>query len=95
CHEGTVAGRGRTFSLDDVVYPQDLAWLVAALNAVRQLGGRKSRGLGYCKITVDGVQVHDANHETHTPAPASLLRNLLAALEQPQSLENPNPGEQD
>ncbi|MEZ4637844.1 MAG: hypothetical protein R2856_23285 [Caldilineaceae bacterium] len=75
CIEGTVAGRGRIFSLDDVVYPQDLAWLVAALNAVRQLGGRKSRGWATAKSPLMAYR-YTMPTTIHTPAPASLLRNL-------------------
>lgn len=60
--EGAVTGvlptLGRTIRLPDGrEAPTDLGWLIAGLSAIAQIGGRKSRGLGHCIVTVTGVAV--------------------------------------
>lgn len=59
--EGIVPTQGRTLPLpegqklpDGVPFlPADLGWLIAALRLVEQVGGRKSRGLGHCRVTIE------------------------------------------
>lgn len=56
--EGVLPDQGRTVRLKDgTKLPADLGWLMAALRAIEQLGGRKSRGLGHCIVTIDEVKV--------------------------------------
>jgi len=59
--EGILPDAGRTLQAirlpDGKRLPADLGWLVAALGAITQLGGRKSRGLGHCVVTVTEVVV--------------------------------------
>ena len=38
-------------------YPRSLCLLVAAMRACTHLGGRKSRGLGRCQLTISSLQL--------------------------------------
>jgi CRISPR/Cas system CSM-associated protein Csm3 (group 7 of RAMP superfamily) len=61
--EGQIAGRlpdnGRTVRAAGITCPRDLALLVAACQMLTHLGGRKSRGLGSCRLVIlpDGLLV--------------------------------------
>jgi CRISPR/Cas system CSM-associated protein Csm3 (group 7 of RAMP superfamily) len=59
---GTLETCERTLDVDQQTVPKDLALLVAAAGIVTHIGGRKSRGLGRCRLepanlTVDGEDV--------------------------------------
>lgn len=58
---GNLPDRGQTLSIEGQAYPRDLALLLAACTALRHMGGRKSRGLGRCRLHIkeDGLQVGD------------------------------------
>lgn len=70
---GHLGDRGRTVSINGGHYPRDLALLVAASRALTHLGGRKSRGLGRCRLIIE----EGALHVNDAPvAPADLLEAL-------------------
>ena len=54
---GTIGGflpdQGRRLAVGDGTAPLDLALLLLALRAITHLGGRKSRGLGACRVAVE------------------------------------------
>lgn len=58
---GHLSDEGRTLTVKGHTCPRDLALLVAACRALTHLGGRKSRGLGRCRLIIeeDGLQVND------------------------------------
>ncbi|MDH7487489.1 MAG: RAMP superfamily CRISPR-associated protein [Anaerolineae bacterium] len=76
--EGVLPDRGRTVRLaDGTQVPKDLGWLMAALRSIEQLGGRKSRGLGHCTVTVGEVKVGQPDSElTRLSQPAEVLQAL-------------------
>jgi CRISPR/Cas system CSM-associated protein Csm3 (group 7 of RAMP superfamily) len=80
--EGTVTGvlptLGRAIHLaDGREAPADLGWLIAGLSAITQLGGRKSRGLGHCVVTVTEVAMGQPGAALEQVSePARILRAL-------------------
>lgn len=70
-------GRELTVSPGDVTVPRDLALLVAALLTITHLGGRKSRGLGRCRVGCTGIQVDDREI-----SPQTLLQALQSEANQ-------------
>lgn len=90
CFEGKILGRlpacERELTVEKVgQIPEDLGWLLAALLGVEQMGGRKSRGLGYCRFVIDGcvIDALDAA-ERQTVNPSIMLGALHSALRQSQ-----------
>ena len=79
---GTVEGRlpdmGRLLRVGDgQQIPVDLGWLLAALQAVERIGGRKSRGLGYCNTAITSVRLGRPGDSLASLAdPAAVLRAL-------------------
>jgi CRISPR/Cas system CSM-associated protein Csm3 (group 7 of RAMP superfamily) len=70
---GALPDEGRVVTVADRTLPRDLTLLVAACRALTHLGGRKSRGLGRCRLTIpaDGLTV-----DGHSLAPEKLLEVL-------------------
>jgi CRISPR-associated protein Csx10 len=69
---GTVDPCGRTLAVGDRVIPQDVALLVAAARVVTHIGGRKSRGLGRCRLEPTALRV-----DGETVSVDALLQALL------------------
>lgn len=69
---GEMMSRGRTLKVGGQTVPQDLALLLAAMGMVTHIGGRKSRGLGRCRLEITDLTV-DGNPID----PGGLLKALL------------------
>jgi CRISPR-associated protein Csx10 len=70
---GPLASYGRLLTVSGRTVPQDLAILVAAMSMVTHIGGRKSRGLGRCRLEIRDLKVDDS-----PVAVRALLEALLA-----------------
>jgi CRISPR/Cas system CSM-associated protein Csm3 (group 7 of RAMP superfamily) len=72
--QGYLSDEGGVITVAQQPCPRDLALLVAAGRALTHLGGRKSRGLGRCRLDIpeDGLRVND-----RTVNPNDLLEGLL------------------
>jgi len=76
--QGVLPDRGRTLRLaNGTELPTDLGWLIAALRSIEHLGGRKSRGLGHCRITVSQLDIGSPGAELQpVENPDDILRAL-------------------
>jgi CRISPR/Cas system CSM-associated protein Csm3 (group 7 of RAMP superfamily) len=54
--EGHLDDSGQMAAVGKGTVPHNLALLVAALRAITHLGGRKSRGLGRCRVEVSSIE---------------------------------------
>lgn len=54
--EGHLDDSGQTVAMGERAVPRNLVLLVAALRAITHLGGRKSRGLGRCRVEVNSIE---------------------------------------
>ncbi len=76
--EGVLPDAGRTLLMaDSITAPVDLGWLMLALRSIEQLGGRKSRGLGHCQISITRLNLGQQGGELKAVAvPDDVLRAL-------------------
>ena len=70
---GEMMSHGRTLTVGGQIVPQDLALLLAAMGMVTHIGGRKSRGMGRCRLEIGSLTMDGDPIDV-----GSLLEALLA-----------------